>query len=1018
MTMRKILILLIVITGTLKADMLVRVSLNHRGDLDFIYEQKFSIVDLDDTSATLYIRNSELDKLKKHGFNANVIIPDIKEYTLRRINENSRVDTSLTTHYHSYSEIISIMDSIRNAHPDIVKLDTIGYSVQGRLLLAAKVSDNPNLKEDEAEIRIVGCHHGNEWPSAEIPLYLLAYLTENYGTDPFITNLVDSREIWIMPMVNPDGHEAQTRYNANNIDLNRNYGYMWNAEGGDTVPYGQPETEAMYLWSQRENFTLGLTYHTYGQIVNYIWNYSPDHIPDSNSVVTYAAMYRDSVNAAATAIGDNASYSMTEGYDWYQTYGDLNDFSMGITGINDVTIELCTEFVPPATRLDTTWKINLPAMLAFINKAGQGIHGYVIDSVTGDTIKEAVIYGMERDWPVHTDPETGDYFLPTLPGTHSIKVWANGYNVKTITGITVQEDSSVKLDIYLSPGAGSYIYKPVSVIIDRASTPVIKPHIPSILGAPDGNYVSLNDTGWVVVDMGENTPITGVFTVYEGDDGYPNENFNVYASNNFRGPWTYIGSGSGTTTFTLSGSGLSSARYLKIQDAGGNPSGGATTGFDLDAIENVRENAPIILFAGDTIHDTSGIINGSLDPGDAGYITLVYKNVGTEPAYNVKIFLTSLSNYITVNEDTTSVDTFGSISTVSLNKSFVVSPSTPPATEVKLVATCKYDTVIKRDTLTYTVGAPDSTWAMGPDAYGYYAYDRLDTAYTEWENFSFIDIQGPGTALNPGDETVLEVTLPFSFKFYGNTYNTVYISSNGWLSFIQPQNADYTNDPIPTSGEPQGVIAPLWDDYDPSQAGNVYYYNDTHSHQFIVEWAGVPRYNNPNEILTFEAILRDPGYYPTITGDGEIIFVYQRLDNILSATVGIESIDETTGLQCLYNGTYDQKSAALIPDGFIKFTTDTPQMTNVIAEETHPALLVYIPSMLNSKKIPMSITLPEDEKVNMSVFDITGRKRVSKVFSLHKGFNRVEITNNFNKGIYFIEIKGKSWEYRKKIMVI
>lgn len=83
-------------------------------------------------------------------------------------------------------------------------------------------------------------------------MYLIAYLTEKYGTDSYITDLVDNREIWIMPMFNPDGHEDTTRHNANDIDLNRNYGYMWTADGGDTKAYGQPETEAMYKWSQEK----------------------------------------------------------------------------------------------------------------------------------------------------------------------------------------------------------------------------------------------------------------------------------------------------------------------------------------------------------------------------------------------------------------------------------------------------------------------------------------------------------------------------------------------------------------------------------------------------------------------------------------------------------------------------------------------------------------------------------------------------------------------------------------------
>ncbi len=1009
MKILKIIFAMLFAFSMIYADMLVRVPLNNKQDLDFIYKNKLSIVDKTEHSVTLYIKNNQYNLLKARGFQIEVLIPDIQRYVEERIKPQTKLDTSLTMHYHDYNQIIYLMDSVAAAHPNIVKLDTIGYSVQGRLLLAAKVSDNPDIKEDEAEVRIVGCHHGNEWPSAEIPLFLLAYLSENYGTDAYITQLINNREIWILPMVNPDGHEAHTRENANGIDLNRNYGYMWTGAGGDTEPYGQPETDAMYRWSQRENFTMGLTYHTYHPAVNYIWNYSPDHIPDSALIVTYAQIYGDST----AANGD--PYWVTEGYAWYQTYGDLNDYSMGIDGINDVTIELCHEFVPPETQLDTTWRINRGAILAFIQKAGQGIHGYVIDSTTSDTIKEAVIYSVERDWPVFTDRETGDYFLPTLPGTYTIKVWANGYNVKTISGITVQEDSAIKLDVYLTPGGGYYIYKLVAAHIDTESTPVIKPHIPSILGAPDGDFVSLNGHGWVIVDMGETTPVTGAFTVYEGDDGYPNESFKVYGSNSYKGPWTYIGEGSGTTTFNITGTGLTTARYLKIEDTGNNPSQNAIAGFDLDAVENLRQDAPIVAFAGDSIIDTSGIINGQFDPGDLGYLKLTYANYGTRTAYNLKVFATSTSSYLTISSDTVTIDSIAPSHSVSVSRDFSVSPATPVETHVTVVVTAQYDTITLIDSLHYVIGAKDSTWFIGPDGYGYYAYDRLDTLYTEWENISFRDIQGVGTPLNLADDEVSRIALPFTFKYYGTEYDSVYISSNGWLSFIAPNNAYYQNDQIPAAGGPTGVIAPLWDDLDPSSAGNVYYYSDATNHEFIIEWAGVPRYGT-NEFLTFEAILRDPASYTTITGDGEIVFSYQRLDNTSSATVGIESPDESTGIEYLYNANYHEQAAVLVPDGFIKFTTDTP---HVGVEEAHirKNLYFYMPTIFSGKGFTFTITLPEAQKLVVKVYDITGRVVLTRKIQTRAGFNRININNIHRKGILFVEVKGKSWVKREKIML-
>ena len=90
-----------------------------------------------------------------------------------------------------------------------------------------------------------GAHHGNEYMSVELPLLLAWDLVQNYSIDPDITDYVDNREIWIIPLVNPDGREMNQRYNANGVDLNRDYGYMWDGEGGSPSPFSQPEVQVM-----------------------------------------------------------------------------------------------------------------------------------------------------------------------------------------------------------------------------------------------------------------------------------------------------------------------------------------------------------------------------------------------------------------------------------------------------------------------------------------------------------------------------------------------------------------------------------------------------------------------------------------------------------------------------------------------------------------------------------------------------------------------------------------------------
>ena len=145
--------------------------------------------------------------------------------------------------YHDYAEMVATINAARTAHPDIVQVQSIGKSYQGRDIWAVKVSDNVAMDENEPEVMFDALHHAREHLSAEQALAILSWLTTGYGTNAAITRLVNQREIWIIPMVNPDGGEydiSGTTYRAwrknrqpnsgttaVGTDVNRNYGYHW-----------------------------------------------------------------------------------------------------------------------------------------------------------------------------------------------------------------------------------------------------------------------------------------------------------------------------------------------------------------------------------------------------------------------------------------------------------------------------------------------------------------------------------------------------------------------------------------------------------------------------------------------------------------------------------------------------------------------------------------------------------------------------------------------------------------------
>ena len=154
--------------------------------------------------------------------------------------------------YHSYTEMTADVAAVAAAHPAIVSRFSIGRSYKGRDIWAVKVSDNVTIDEPEPEVMFDGGHHADEHMSTEMTLRILHWLVDGYGTDPRITSIVDSREIWIVFLVNPDGSEFDIKdgrfhhwrknrqptpgTSSIGTDLNRNYGYRWGG-GGRTSRY-------------------------------------------------------------------------------------------------------------------------------------------------------------------------------------------------------------------------------------------------------------------------------------------------------------------------------------------------------------------------------------------------------------------------------------------------------------------------------------------------------------------------------------------------------------------------------------------------------------------------------------------------------------------------------------------------------------------------------------------------------------------------------------------------------------
>jgi len=229
---------------------------------------------------------AEVEALSEAGF-------DFREWTISEYFEDFPIEDSL---FHNLDELADELEAIEDEFPDIATLYDIGESLEGRPLYMMRLSGAKNEEGSVPGIIFLATHHAREHLSTEVALYLLQFLAENYGTDPNVTELIDEREIWIMPMVNPDGadHDVQDpsykwwrknrrandKGKVHGVDLNRNYGYKWGGAGASSSrssqtyrgpeAFSEPETQAIRDFLQeRENITILLSYHTFSELILY-----------------------------------------------------------------------------------------------------------------------------------------------------------------------------------------------------------------------------------------------------------------------------------------------------------------------------------------------------------------------------------------------------------------------------------------------------------------------------------------------------------------------------------------------------------------------------------------------------------------------------------------------------------------------------------------------------------------------------------------------------------------------------
>lgn len=355
--------------------------------------------------------------------------------------------------YHTFAEITQELQDIAAANPDLCELQSAGLSVEGRELWFMKISDNVSVEEDEPEFKYISTMHGDEPVGMELLLLLIHHLLDNYGTDEQATFLVNETEIWIMPLMNPDGYVHHSRYNANGYDLNRNFPDR--IDDPVNSPDGrQPETQHIMNWAFAHSSVLSANFHTGALVVNYPWDScddpyatyaaTPDDALFIHQSLTYSSLNPPMYNSPYFEDG------ITNGVAWYQIFGGMQDWNYHWMGDNEVTIELNDDKWPPYSEIPALWNENRDSMLAYMELCHRGVRGIVTDAFTGDPLAATVrVFGI--DHAVYTDPDVGDYSRMLLAGFYRLDFNAPGYIPQTVESVEVTGETATVVNVVVEP---------------------------------------------------------------------------------------------------------------------------------------------------------------------------------------------------------------------------------------------------------------------------------------------------------------------------------------------------------------------------------------------------------------------------------------------------------------------------------------------------------------------------------------------------------------------------------------
>lgn len=354
----------------------VVVEITSENSFEKLYDLGIEPSEIKGKSCELILSEFEVGVVLENGFDVEIIIPDMTQeflqrneanisvYNANKINNDCGGASEIVEYetpanfnlgsmggFFTLDEVYAEFDQMHELYPNLISaLEPVSdfETFEGRNLYSARVSDNPDVDEDEPEQLLTAIHHAREPESISQLIFYVWYLLENYDSDPEVQTILDNTELYIIPLVNPDGYNYNATTNPDGggfwrknrrdngggsfgVDPNRNYGVAWGTTGisfntnSDVYPgteaFSEPETQAVKWFCENHDIKLAFNNHTYSELLLYPYGYEVGEICEDDAYYQIISAHMVSQNGYT----DQISAAL------YPASGDSDDWMYDVT---------------------------------------------------------------------------------------------------------------------------------------------------------------------------------------------------------------------------------------------------------------------------------------------------------------------------------------------------------------------------------------------------------------------------------------------------------------------------------------------------------------------------------------------------------------------------------------------------------------------------------------------------------------------------------------------------------------